>query len=357
MSQVELSIVIPILNETSQLPELLADLQRQQQVGFELLIVDGGSDDGGPEWLQTQMQGLGLRGSVLTSPRGRGRQLHLGALQAKGEWLLFLHADSRFADPLAFRKALNLLQQAASERLAGHFALTFRRTAVGPSAGYYYYEWKARLGRPETIHGDQGFLLRRIFYQQLDGFRVDLPVMEDTDFAERLRAIGQWQLLPAEISTSARRFETEGLWQRQLLGALIMCFRSIGYDQFVLSAPGIYRQQDKTDKLQMRPFFDLIRKLFAEMGPKAAWQIWWLSGCYIRRHAWQLAFALDARRSFRLGIPVGKGRATLTETFEPIYDLLTDNFAGRCVATVILRLWFEVTRLWLTIKEPDTQGS
>lgn len=347
MSQVELSIVVPILNEREQLPELLADLQRQQQVDFELLIVDGGSTDGGPEWLRQPEHGI----SLLRSAAGRGRQMNLGARQAAAAWLLFLHVDSRFADPLALRQALDSIQQVGSRKVAGHFALRFRRSDNTPSAGYYYYEWKARLGRPETIHGDQGFLLGRDFFQQLDGFREDMQVMEDTDFAERLRAVGQWQLFPVEISTSARRFETEGLWQRQLLGALIMCFRDIGWEQFFAAAPGVYRQQAETDELRVRPFFQLISSLFARMGPKAAWRIWRQSGAYVRRHAWQLAFALDARRAFRRGVPVGQGRMTVTGIFEPIYDLLTDNHIGRFAATILLRLWFVITEKWLAKKE------
>lgn len=351
MSHVELSIVVPILNESKQLPCLLADLQRQQQVDFELLIVDGGSTDGGFEWLQQESRNLDFPVVFISSEAGRGRQMNAGGRKAKSDWLLFLHADSRFEDCFALRKGLGLLQRAGSRQLAGHFALSFRRSENNPSAGFYYYEWKARLGRPETIHGDQGFLLRCDFYRQLGGFSEALPVMEDTDFAERLRDVGQWQLLPAEISTSARRFETEGLWQRQLLGALIMCFREIGWHQFFQEASGVYRQQSETDKLKLRPFFQLLRSLFADMGRKAAWRIWWNGGIYIRKHAWQLAFALDARREFRRETPIGQGRMRVTMVFEPIYDLLTDNLLGRIAATLLLRLWFEVTDLWLRVIE------
>ena len=71
----------------------------------------------------------------------------------------------------------------------------------------------------------------------------------------------------------------------------------------------------------------------------------------MRRHAWQLAFALDARRAFRRGLPVGQGGMSLIRSLEPLYDLLTDNPIGRLVATILLRLWFEVTGLWLRRKE------
>lgn len=345
----QISVLVPILNERQQLPEFIANLATQAEVACELLICDGGSSDGSLEWLQQLESPLPLR--LLHSLPGRGRQLNLAAEQARGEWLLFLHVDSRLADPLALSKALGALQQTASKKVAGHFALKFRRRVAQPSVGYYFYEWKARLGRAETIHGDQGFLLHREFFVQLGQFREDLPVMEDTDFAERLRAVGQWQLLPAELSTSARRFEVEGLWQRQLLGAIIMCFRDIGFEQFFTAAPDVYRQQSKTEKLQLRPFFRLLRRLFADLSCRQRWRIWQRSGAYVRKHAWQLSFASDARRALRNGIPVGQGQARLTEWFEPIFDLLTDNPLGRFLATLLLYLWFLITGLWLLGKE------
>lgn len=357
MQKTELSIVVPILNEADELPRLLADLLLQQQLDFELLIVDGGSTDGGLERLLTHVETLNFPVKLVHSSTGRGRQMNLGARQATADWLLFLHVDSRFADPLALSKALDKLQTTGSQSVAGHFALNFRRTEDVPSAGYYFYAWKARLGRPETIHGDQGFLLHRDLYRQLNGFREDLAVMEDTDFAERLRVVAQWQLLPAEISTSARRFEVEGLWQRQLLGSLIMCFRSIGYNDFFSAAPDVYRQQSKTDRLRIYPFFLLIRHLFQRMGRRAAWVIWWQGGCYVRGHAWQLFFALDARRALKRGVPVGQGRMAITEFCEPVFDFLTDNTAGRFVATMGLRFWFVVTRSWLKLKERGSDVS
>ena len=211
----ELSIVVPILNELGQLPGFFAGLARQEGVDFELLICDGGSRDGSLEWLrQQQLHWTALR--IYSEMPGRGRQMNQGAANARADWLLFLHVDSRFSDPQALRRSLDFLSRTESRRVAGHFALKFRRNEAAPSAGYYFYEWKARLGRPETIHGDQGFLLSRDLLRQLGPFREDLPAMEDTDFAERLRDHGQWRLLPAEIRTSARRPETHHQRSQQL---------------------------------------------------------------------------------------------------------------------------------------------
>ncbi len=346
----ELSIIIPVLNEARQLPELLNNLSRQQAVNYELLLVDGGSTDGSVVFLQEQAR-QPANVHLISSPAGRGRQLNLGAGRAVADWLLFLHADSRFAEPTALRDALDYLQATDSQQTAGHFALSFRHYSPESSAVFYFYEWKARLGRPETIHGDQGFLLRRDFFRQVGPFREDLPVMEDTDFAERLRAQGSWLLLPAGISTSARRFKVEGLWQRQLLSALIMCFREIGWTDFFTVAPQVYREQQQGETLRLWPFFQLVQGLLAELPAGDAWQIWWRSGCYLRRHIWQLLFALDARNAYRAKRPVGKGRLRLTRLGEPLLDLLTDHPPGRFLATCLLYLWFHLTCAWLRRKE------
>jgi len=341
MKRPELSIIIPVLNEREQLPGLLENLGRQQLPAFELLIVDGGSTDGSLEWLQTRESEL-IALKLLHSPAGRGRQLNHALDQARGEWLLLLHVDSRFEDPLAVQRGIDRLARTESRQVAGHFALSFRQQPETATFGYYYFAWKARLGRPETIHGDQGFLLRRAFQQKIGRFREDLPVMEDTDFAERVRLQGGWLLLPAEISTSARRFELEGLRQRQLLNAVMMCLRGIGYARFFQAAPGVYRRQNSNASLRVQPFFALVRKLFSEHSPPEKWRLWWRCGCYVRKEAWQLAFAGDARRAFRQGLPAGAGKLSLTEKFEPVYELLTDNPAGRLLATLLLRVWFEV---------------
>ncbi len=347
MEKVQLTLIVPILNECSQLPGFFADLSCQQDINLELVICDGGSTDGSLEWLQSQDPDWAAL-KIIQSSAGRGRQLNSAVEAATGEWLLFLHIDSRFTDPLALRKGLDHLSSTGSENIAGHFALKFRRQDHSLSGGYYFYEWKARLGRPETIHGDQGFFLHRSLLEQVGSFCENLPAMEDTDFAERLRSVGQWQLLPAEISTSARRFETEGLWQRQLLGSLIMCFRTIGWNHFFTMAPGVYRQQLNSEKLLLLPFFQLIRKLLNELSVKERWRIWWQAGCYIRTHAWQLFFAVDARCAFRQGLPVGTGSLKWLNFFEPVYDFLSRNLLGRLAATILLRSWFELTSLWLS---------
>jgi len=141
--------------------------------------------------------------------------LLLGGLDLGGD-------DSRFADPLALSKSLNALQQTASKKVAGHFALNFRRSAAEPSVGYYYYEWKARLGRAETIHGDQGFLLSCALFTQLGGFREDLPVQFEEMPKEEAEKTGALYFFkgkyPARVKVYYIGKSLETAWNKEFCG-------------------------------------------------------------------------------------------------------------------------------------------
>jgi len=352
----ELSIIVPILNEEEQLRCLLTDLLRQKSIDFEVILSDGGSIDNPAAVVAEYERFSGYRISLHVGEKGRGRQLNAGIAKARSSWLLLMHVDSRFQDDLALRRGLDMMKDYKTNRVAGRFPLRFRHSAGRVAeAGYYYYEWKARLPREECIHGDQGFLLSRETFQHVGHFRENLPVMEDTDFAERLRRIGKWVLLPSEISTSARRFETEGLWQRQLLNAVIMCFRSIGWEEFFVDAISVYRQQGAGGALRLRPFFRQVKSSMKKLPFKQRLAIWYRSGSYIRKHAWQLAFALDAKRAFKKGIPLGQGKTHWVKLFEPIYNLLTSNLLGRLAATLLLWVWFYTTWVGLLFVEPRSR--
>ena len=343
----ELSIIVPILNEGEQLSCLLTDLLRQVEVDFEVILSDGGSLDNPADVVAEYQRFCRYPIRLLEGSRGRGRQLNAGIGKARANWLLLLHVDSRFHDERALRRALDLLQDFGTEPVAGRFRLHFRRCDAQPHAGFYYYEWKARLPRPDCIHGDQGFMLRRETLQRVGHFRENLPVMEDTDFAERLRRLGRWELLPSEISTSARRFEEEGLWQRQLLNALIMCVRSVGWEAYFDDALVVYREQHAGERLLLRPFFRQVRQSMKKLSFRERLRLWYRSGSYVQQHGWQLAFALDARRAFRRGIPVGEGKTPFTKVIEPVYRLLTGHPPGRLVLTLLVWCWFHLTRVGL----------
>jgi len=347
----ELSIIVPILNEAATLLVLLAMLGRQERVEFELILCDGGSNDGTYEQARSLGSVSWFPCRVLRSERGRARQMNSGARAAAAEFLLFLHADSDFPDPLALRKGLDTLLDCGNEKAAGHYALRFDLPAEKRSFGYYFHECKARLDRPECTHGDQGFLLRNALFAELGPFDETLPLAEDTRLAEAIRRGGDWLLLPAEILTSARRFEAEGLAARQTLNALLMNFSAIGWEDFFRAAPAVYRRQDLADRLRLLPYFQLIRRLLCQLPWRQRLMLWYRTGAYVRPNAWQLAFYADARRNFRYGLPAGEGKTPRLCWFDRWYGPLTDHPPGRLATAGLVWLWFHLFRIWLSVGE------
>jgi len=332
-----LSVVIPTLNEAAVFPHLLVDLAGQVGVTLEVLVSDGGSVDGTPALAMAELERLGLRGTALAGAPGRGRQLNRGAAAAQGEWLLFLHADSRLPAPTALTTALASLKEVGHPRTAGHFALRFSLSSREPELPYRYCELKARLGLPGTIHGDQGFLLRADFFHDLGGFREDLPVLEDTLLAEQIRRQGKWLLLPAEIVTSPRRFQAEGFRQRQTLNALLMDFAMIGWFEPICQAPEIYRIQDKARSLQLVPYFRLVDHLLYQLPWRSRLRLWYRTGEFVRSNAWQLALWLALRRNRLLQENQAVG---VVAGFCRWYTALTAHPPGRLLTAMLTWCWF-----------------
>ena len=344
----ELSIVVPVYNESETLPALLASLAAQRQVRFELLVCDGGSGDGTPDVLRGAEVSFPCR--LIVSDKGRGRQLNAGAGAARASLLLFLHADSAFPDPLAFRKGLNALAASGCD-VAGHFALRFAGEDGALAAGYYFYECKACLHRPGCTHGDQGVLIDRHLFETVGPFDEDLGFLEDTRLADRIHAQGSWLLLPAEIVTSPRRLQAEGLYPRQLLNALIMNFAAIGWMEILAQLPALYRSQDRASYLRLLPFFQEIRRRLKPLPLLRRWRLWYLTGRYVRQNAWQLAFALDVRARRRRGLAAGCEPAPRLARFDRWWDRLTDHPPGRAAAALLVWLWFHGYLLILERRE------
>lgn len=340
----ELSVIIPTLNEADALPLLLADLAGQAGVDFEVLVSDGGSADATRELAAAALTRYGLDGEVLVGEAGRGRQLNRGAGRAHGEWLLFVHADSRLPVRSALADGLAVLRSTANPRSAGRFTLRFDLPEQMHDIGYDLCELKARLGFPGTIHGDQGFWLARSFFRELGGFREDLPVLEDTLLAEAIRQCGEWLLLPATIITSPRRFRVEGFAERQTLNALLMNFAMIGWDEPLHRAPAVYRPHGRAGRLEPAGFFRMIDACLRELSIGGRLRIWYRTGEFVRGNAWQLVL----RRKVRLARAAGKSPEAVTvadiERVRRRFDLLTGHPPGRLAAALLTWLWFRTRR-------------
>lgn len=297
----ELSVIVPTLNEQGNLPELLENLGQQRGIPFEVIVVDGGSRDATRALVASATSVYPL--TLVDSPVGRGAQFNAGTRQARGEWLLFLHADSRFSDPTALARGVRYLaaesKRMAGTVIAGRYALRFTATGGKHPVAYAFYESKARRNRLGCVHGDQGFLLHRQAFSRLGPFGTDLPFLEDERFAERVFQQGRWLLLPAEIETSARRFVAEGLFRRQFLNALILNALAIDWFDFLRAVPGLYRSQDQAGRIDLGALAQAVRPLLHERGWQERWRICFDTAQFILDNTWQLLLALDVRRGLR----------------------------------------------------------
>jgi rSAM/selenodomain-associated transferase 2 len=326
-------VIIPTLNEAEHLPMLLADLARQQQISLEIIIGDGGSTDA------TEAVATRLGARFVTAPRGRGAQMNAAVATASGTFLLFLHADSTLDDPLILNTALNTImtETQKNSRCAGHFSLRFQRTSGRNALAYRYAEEKTAFNRPNTTNGDQGLLLNASFFNSLGGFDEKLPFLEDQRIAEKIRNIGTWITLPGCISTSARRFETEGFHRRYILMSMIMGLYSIGEEEFFVRAPAVYRTQHETGRLQLSPFFELILYLIRNVwGFSGTLNAFYRLGRYIRQNSWQMFYFLDVI----LRPLMGAGRYPCLRFHDQVFVPCTNFKVFNIMTGVLCFVWF-----------------
>jgi rSAM/selenodomain-associated transferase 2 len=210
-----LSIVVPALNEAANLARLLPDLVVREPRA-EVLVVDGGSDDDSRAVVARVPSVRWLSG-----PRGRARQMNAGARAAQGEVLLFLHADTSLPAG-AGAAVLGALGDPAV--VGGRFdvRLDSRRPLLRLVA--WLMNRRSRLTGIST--GDQGIFVRRAAFDALGGY-PDIPLMEDVELTRRLKRCGRLAALGLRVTTSARKWEQEGvvrtialMWTLRLLYAL-----------------------------------------------------------------------------------------------------------------------------------------
>ncbi|MEH6588282.1 MAG: TIGR04283 family arsenosugar biosynthesis glycosyltransferase [Halioglobus sp.] len=196
MSEVTCSFVIPTLNEAAGILQLLADL-RARFPDAQLIVVDGGSSDGTAD-LATPLCDI-----LINSAAGRALQMNRGALEASGQYILFLHADSQ---PSVDADTLQ-------RYLADTPAWGFCRVRIdGDSAVFrmisFFMNWRSRLTRVAT--GDQMLFIHRDLLQRAGGFD-EIPLMEDVAFSKRLRALASPRLIAEPVTTSSRRWQEAGV--------------------------------------------------------------------------------------------------------------------------------------------------
>jgi rSAM/selenodomain-associated transferase 2 len=215
-----ISVVIPTLNAERTLAHTLAALVPAVVEGIvqEAIVVDGGSTD------ETRLIAQGAGTHLIEAKRGRGCQLEAGAHQARGDWLLFLHADT-VLEPGWAEEARGFIERVESGRrnqAAASFRFALDDDGLMPRLVEFLVSLRCRvLSLP---YGDQGLLISRNLYNRLGGFRP-LPLMEDVDLVRRL---GRRELvmLKSRAVTSGVRYRREGYLTRSLrnLGCVLLYY-------------------------------------------------------------------------------------------------------------------------------------
>ncbi len=201
------SLVVPVLRDTAAAERLLSGIAPDSRL--DIVLVDGDADEDLARLVASRSDVRLVR----TAP-GRGLQMNAGASTARGEWLIFVHADSR---------------------LPPGWLDVFEARTIGVSGGWFRFAlddpaWQARVLERGTAwrvrifrlpYGDQGIFVRRDVFAALGGYR-DLPLMEDVEFVRRLVRAGPVTEVPLPLVTSARRWRRDGWFRRSTRNLILV---------------------------------------------------------------------------------------------------------------------------------------
>ncbi len=191
----KISIIIPVLNEETAISKILDSLMENSSAKNikEVLVIDGGSVD------NTRALALNHKVTLILSKKGRARQMNLGAKNATGEILYFIHVDT--LPPKGFDKTI--IEAVLSKNEVGCFQMKFD----SDSRFLRFFAWFTRINIKLCRGGDQSLFITKSLFEKSGGFDENYIVYEDNEFIGRLYEMVPFKILPRHVKTSARRYE------------------------------------------------------------------------------------------------------------------------------------------------------
>ncbi|MBA2242535.1 MAG: TIGR04283 family arsenosugar biosynthesis glycosyltransferase [Chthoniobacterales bacterium] len=211
-----ISVIIPSWRDAENLGVLLPKLAQFESVA-EIIVVDASGDDASERFAGE----YGARFLKCGAPN-RGAQMNLGARAARGDVLIFQHADTAL-DEAHLREVGAALRD--PRIIGGAFYRKFDRRH--PRLRWLEHVARFLTRNGGSLYGDQSVFVRREVFERLQGF-AEIPLMEDMEFSRRLRAAGKIAVLDPPVQTSARRHEREGAWKTSLKNGLFILLYRLG---------------------------------------------------------------------------------------------------------------------------------
>ena len=196
----KISIIIPTINEANNLPLLLSDLSTIHKDG-EIIIVDCGSEDKTIEI--AKIYGAKV---FISKERNRGLQLDMGAKNSKGDWLIFLHADTRLTHDW-LGKINSFLK--GNKNSIYYFKFKINNKKIIYRVLELLVNFRSKYFKQP--YGDQGLIIHRTTYFKNNGFSK-IPLMEDVDFLRRLNNKKDLKQLNSPIFINSRKWERTNIF-------------------------------------------------------------------------------------------------------------------------------------------------
>lgn len=214
----KISIIIPIFNEVDAIHRLLLHIENtiSKTIDYEIIVVDGGSNDGSLKEIQNHQKIL-----LVHSEKGRAKQLNAGAKVTSGSLLYFLHCDS--FPPKNFD--LYVLEQVQNGNQAGCFRMKFDHS----HPVLFVSQWFTRVNHLSCRGGDQSLFVTKELFNEIGGYDESYIIYEDNEIIKRLYQKAKFVVIPKNLITSARRYRENGVWRLQYHFTVIHLKRRLGH--------------------------------------------------------------------------------------------------------------------------------